>query len=208
MGVYGLDMPVSTRASRGTAYCALAGVSAIAAVVSYLHALDVVRSVGAVPPVSYLIPFLADLVILGASAALLDAARRGERVAILPALSLAVGVGVTLAMNVAAGWHHGTAGALVAGWPAVAFILALESIAGMVRRGRGIAPAAPDCGHVLPAAAPAEFKAVAAFEHARDCEGRDVALRAVGDVFGVHHATVGKLVKASANGSGEVTEHG
>jgi hypothetical protein len=198
-------MPVSTRASRGTAYAALAGVSAIAAVVSYLHALDVVRSVGAVPPVSYLIPFLADLVILGASAALLDAARRGERVAVLPALSLACGVGVTLAMNVAAGWHHGTAGALVAGWPAVAFILALESIAGMVRRGRGVpspkvSPAAPDCGHVLPAVAPAELKAVAAFEHARDCEGREVTLRAVGDVFGVHHATVGKLVKASANG--------
>jgi hypothetical protein len=201
-----LTMPVSARASRGTAYAALAGVSAIAAVVSYLHALDVVRSVGAVPPVSYLIPFLADLVILGASAALLDAARRGERVAILPALSLATGVGVTLAMNVAAGWHHGTAGALVAGWPAVAFILALESIAGMVRRGRGlpspkVSPAAPDpCGHEVPALASAEEKAVAAFEHARDCEGREVTLRAVGDVFGVHHATVGKLVKASANG--------
>jgi hypothetical protein len=199
-------MPVSTRASRGTAYAALAGVSAIAAVVSYLHALDVVRSVGAVPPVSYLIPFLADLVILGASAALLDAARRGERVAILPALSLATGVGVTLAMNVAAGWHHGAAGALVAGWPAVAFILALESIAGMVRRGRGVAPspgspAAPDqCGHALPEGAGRDERIVMAYRHATECEGLKNQRRAVGRQYGVHHATVSKLVKASANG--------
>ena len=39
-------------------------------------------------------------------------------------------------MNVAAGWSHGAGGRLVAGWPAVAFILALESLAGIVRRGR------------------------------------------------------------------------
>ena len=47
-----------------------------------------------------------------------------------------VGVGTTVAMNVAAGWSHGAGGRLVAGWPAVAFILALESLAGIVRRGR------------------------------------------------------------------------
>ncbi len=125
------------RATRALAGCALAGVSLIAAVVSYLHALAVVRAVGATRPVAWLIPFLADLVILGASAALLDAARRAGRLSPLAVFSLLAGIGVTLAMNVAAGWHHGTAGALVAGWPAVAFILALESLAGMVRRGRG-----------------------------------------------------------------------
>jgi hypothetical protein len=144
-------MPETTRATGSTrllAGCALAGVSVIAAVVSYLHALEVVERVGAAAPVAYLIPFLADLVILGATSALIDAARQRQRMSPLTVLSLVAGVGVTLAMNVAAGYGHGAAGALVAGWPAVAFILALESLAGMVRRGRGgvspqPAPAAP-----------------------------------------------------------------
>src|SRR5260221_612023 len=39
-------------------------------------------------------------------------------------------------MSMAAGWPSGVAGALVAGWPALAFILALESLAGLLRGGR------------------------------------------------------------------------
>lgn len=135
--------PAATSSTRVLAGCALAGVSAIAAVVSYLHGLAVVRAVGATGPVAYLIPFLADLVILGATTSLLDAARRQVAMPLLTVLSLLAGVGVTLAMNVAAGVGHGLAGALVAGWPAVAFILALESLAGMVRRGRGGESARP-----------------------------------------------------------------
>lgn len=135
--------PPATSSTRLLAGSALAGVSAIAAVVSYLHGLAVVQAVGAAGPVAYLIPFLADLVILGATTALLDAARERARMSLLTVMSLLAGVGVTLAMNVAAGFGHGLAGALVAGWPAVAFILALESLAGMVRRGRGGEPAGP-----------------------------------------------------------------
>ena len=202
-------MEGTSRASRGVAYAALAAVSLIAAVVSYLHALAVVQAVGARPPVAYLVPFLADLVILGASAALLDAARRGQRPPALAAGSLTVGVGVTLAMNVAAGWQHGTAGALVAGWPAVAFILALESFAGMVRRGRGTlsppgSPAVPDhCPHQVPAAAPAGERAVAAWLHIRDCEGRQPRFREVGRQVGIHHGTVAQMVRSSMNGDGQ-----
>jgi len=198
-----MGMTESTRATRWIAGCALAGVSLIAAVVSYLHALDVVRAVGATPPVEYLIPFLADLVILGASAALLDAARRRHGVPLLAVLSLAAGVGVTLAMNVAAGWHHGAAGALVAGWPAVAFILALESLAGMVRRGQkaavapDILPPPEDCPHEVAATAPLDERALAAWRHIRDCEGREPKYREVGRSLGVHHATVAKLVRAA-----------
>jgi hypothetical protein len=94
--------------------------------------------------VAYLVPFLADLVILGASAALLDASRQDQSRPPLAMVALVAGIGVTLAMNVAAGWGNGPAGALVAGWPAVAFILALESLAGILRRGRGaLSPIAP-----------------------------------------------------------------
>jgi hypothetical protein len=133
----------TTRAPRVVGWLALAGVSLIAGISSYFHALAVVQAAGATPPVSYLVPALADLVILGASADLLAASRAGQPRPRLTMLALAVGVVVTLAMNVAAGWGHGLGGRLVAGWPALAFILALESLAGLVRRGRGGASTAP-----------------------------------------------------------------
>ena len=133
-------MKQTTRAAVAVAWLALAGVSVLAGVASYLHGVAVVSSVGEGEPLDYLIPFLADLVILGASASLLAAARDGGRLPRLTIAALAVAIGVTLAVNVAAGWHHGWGGRLVAGWPAVAFILALHSLAGVVRRGRAGAP--------------------------------------------------------------------
>ena len=54
---------------------ALFALAAITAIVSYLHALAVVRSVGNSGAVAYLIPFVADLMIVSASMALLEAAR-------------------------------------------------------------------------------------------------------------------------------------
>lgn len=147
MPTYAEDMSETRKTPRVVGAAALAGVASIAAVVSYLHALAVVRAVGASGLVEWLIPFLADLVIVGASASLLDAARNGQRIPRLPVVSLAVAISVTLAMNVAAGLGHGLAGALVAGWPAVAFILSLESLAGIIRRSRHTEPDEPGCGH-------------------------------------------------------------
>ena len=126
-----------TSAPRAVGWLALAGVSLIAGIASYFHALEVVQAAGATAPVAYLVPALADLVILGASADLLAASRAGQARPPLTMVALGVGVVVTLAMNVAAGSGHGLGGRLVAGWPALAFILALESLAGLVRRGRG-----------------------------------------------------------------------
>lgn len=125
---------------RVVGWLALAGVSAIAGVASYFHALEVVEASGATAPVAYLVPALADLVILGASADLLAASRAGQPRPRLTMVALSVGILVTLAMNIAAGAHHGLGGRLVAGWPALAFILALESLSGLVRRGRGGVP--------------------------------------------------------------------
>jgi hypothetical protein len=137
------SQPATTRAPRVVGWLALAGVSLIAGIASYFHALAVVQAAGATVPVAYLVPALADLVILGASADLLAASRAGHTRPQLTMLALGVGVVVTLAMNVAAGWGHGLGGRLVAGWPALAFILALESLAGLVRRGRAGASEAP-----------------------------------------------------------------
>ena len=191
-------------ATRTTAVAALAGVSAIAAVVSYLHALAVVRAVGATAPVSYLIPFLADLVILGASAAMIDAARGGAAKPRLATVSLVAGVGVTLAMNVAAGLGHGVAGALVAGWPAVAFVLSLESLAVLVRSGRtsGKFPEVPatadQCPHTV--ATTRDDAITAAYLHARDCLGEPLSYRSLAASFDMHHSAVGRLVKTHLNG--------
>src|SRR6516225_4157785 len=143
----------AARAPRVVGWVALAGVSLIAGIASYFHALAVVQAAGATAPVAYLVPALADLVILGASADLLAASRAGQPRPRLTMLALGTGIAVTLAMNVVASHPHAMPSWLVDGWPAVAFVLALESLAGLVRRGRGgdAAPAVPAAsGHGEP----------------------------------------------------------
>jgi hypothetical protein len=138
---------------RTTAWLTLASVSIVAGVISYSHALSVVQAAGAGRIVAHAQPLLADLVILGASANLLDASRAGQK---LPKPSIAaaiIGGAVTLLMNVASGDPHAVPSWLVNGWPAVAFGLALESLLGLIRRGRGSdvsRPAAATCDHPEP----------------------------------------------------------
>ena len=194
-----------TRATKLTAGTALAGVSGIAGITSYLHGVAVTRLSGATAPVTYLVPFLADLVILGASADLLDASRAGARRPPLAMVALAAGITVTAVMNVAAGWPHGWGGRLVAGWPALAFVLALESLAGLVRRGRGgdsrnPAPATCDTGdtclHGPPESAAEALRIL--LEHGRDCLGEPVTYKEIGDALGIDRRKVAGLVKVPA----------
>lgn len=150
------DTSRTASAPRVVGWLALAGVSLIAGIASYFHALAVVQASGATAPVSYLVPALADLVILGASADLLAASRAGQERPRLTMAALGVGIVVTLGMNVAAADPHAVPKWLVNGWPALAFTLALESLAGLVRRGRGglvlsPVPAAPDRGETAEA---------------------------------------------------------
>ncbi|HEV2376218.1 MAG TPA: hypothetical protein VGS19_29115 [Streptosporangiaceae bacterium] len=194
-------------APRVVGWLALAGVSLIAGVASYFHALAVVRAAGATPPVSYLEPALADLVILGASSDLLAASRAHAERPKLTMVSLGVGVVVTLAMNIAAVDPGGVPKWLVDGWPALAFTLALESLVGLVRRGRGgestaPAPAAPvaqtvtvGCGHGV--AETMDERILDAFFHQRDCLGAAPSYRDLGRAFGIHHDTCGQVVKAA-----------
>jgi hypothetical protein len=159
------DTPRRTAsAPRVVGWLALAGVSLIAGIASYFHALAVVQAAGATAPVSYLVPALADLVILGASADLLAASRSNQPRPALTMTTLAVGVGVTLAMNIAAGGGHGLGGRLVSGWPALAFTLALESLAGLVRRSRdgGVSPVVPAASSQEPLTADMAWKELAA----------------------------------------------
>ena len=152
-------MEGTSRASRGVAYAALAGVSLIAGFASWLHAHSVIQAHGAGFLVAMSVPFLADLVILGASASLLAASRNAQTWPAWDVLALSVGAGMTLAMNVAVAEPWILPSWLIDAWPSVVFILALESLAGMVRRGRGTqsSPGSPgvsdQCRHGLPAGA-------------------------------------------------------
>ena len=108
----------------------LAALAAITGIVSYLHALTVVYLTGSAGLVAYLIPFVADLMIVTASLAILDAIRHRAPKPPLAMISLGAGIGSTLAMNIVAGLHTSAGGALVAALPPVAFVLSLETLMG------------------------------------------------------------------------------
>jgi Protein of unknown function (DUF2637) len=119
-----------------TARLSLAAVTGIAGVASYLHAYVVVQAADGQTFVARCIPVLADLVIASAAANLLDASRDGGRLPRLSVVAGIVGVVVTVAANVASGDPHSVPAWCVNVWPPVAFVLALESLVGHVRRGR------------------------------------------------------------------------
>jgi len=199
----------ATLTPRLVGWLALGGVSVIAGIASYFHAFAVVEAAGARPPVSFLVPALADLVILGASADLLTASRAGDKRPALTMVALGVGIVVTLAMNVAAADPHEVPKWLVNGWPALAFTLALESLAGLVRRGRGgVTQAAPavstvtvGCGHG--AAEDRDARLLDAYLHLRDCLGAKPSYRGIGAAFEVHHDTVRQVVMAADGEPGD-----
>ncbi|MEU7861231.1 DUF2637 domain-containing protein [Nonomuraea sp. NPDC049141] len=108
--------------------------AAVAAVVSYRHAFEVVVANGESGFTAVLVPLTIDGLIFASSMVLLDAARRGLKVPKLARFTLALGILATLAANVAHGWAHGPVGAIVAAWPALALVLAYELLMGLIRR--------------------------------------------------------------------------
>ncbi len=182
---------------------ALAALAAITATVSYLHALAVVRSTGSTGLVACLIPFVADLMIITASLALLEAARNGGSKPKLAIVSLLVGIGSTVAMNVVAGLAHGVGGALVASLPPVALVLSLETLMGLVRRARAggqpgrVQATAGKCPHRV--AGSADEAVLTAYLHGRDCLDEPPSQRHLASQFGVPRTKVAALV-SSVNG--------
>jgi hypothetical protein len=108
-------------------------VAAVAGVVSYDHALAVVRANGESGAVSLLYPATIDGLVYSASMAMLDAARRGVPAPRLARWLLALGIGATLAANVASGLRFGPVGALVAAWPALAVVGSYELLMLVIR---------------------------------------------------------------------------
>jgi len=149
------------KAIRWSTVAAVAVVALVAAFVSYRHALQVVSEHGEGWPVAQLYPLTIDGLIYAASMVLLDAARRGTRAPALAYAALVLGIGATLAANVAAGLAYGPAGAVVAAWPAPALVISYELLMLIVRGSARVpapvpvpVPAALANGHAAPEGAP------------------------------------------------------
>jgi hypothetical protein len=124
---------LTDRLIRITTALAVVGVAAVAAIISYQHAYELIRSHGESGTVARLEPFTVDGLIWAASMVILNASRRSQRVPRLAAWSLCAGIVATIGANVAHGLGHGPIGALVSAWPALALVGSYELLMAVVR---------------------------------------------------------------------------
>jgi hypothetical protein len=130
---------VTGRLIRITTALAVVAVAAVAAIISYQHAYELVRLHGESGPTARLVPFTVDGLIWAASMAILDASRRNRRVPRLAGWSLGVGIVATIGANLAHGIGNGPIGALVSAWPALALVGSFELSMTLIRAAHGAA---------------------------------------------------------------------
>lgn len=94
-------------------------VTAIAAVISYGHARELVQHYGTAGWTADALPLTIDGVVATCSLILVDCARHDRNAPWQAWLLLITGACATIAVNVAAGLSHGIVGAAIAGWPAL-----------------------------------------------------------------------------------------
>jgi hypothetical protein len=109
----------------------------VAAIISYQHAYELVRSHGECGTTARLLPFTVDGLIWAASMVVLDASRRNQPGPRLAAFSLGAGIVATVGANLAHGIGHGPIGTLVSAWPALALVGSFELLMMLVRIGHG-----------------------------------------------------------------------
>jgi hypothetical protein len=114
------------KAIRWSTIVVVAAVAAVAAVVSYRHALQVVTRYGETGLTGALLPGTVDGVVYCSSMVLLHAARHRCSVPTLARWGLGCGIAATLTANLAAGLGHGVPGAVIAAWPAAALVFSYE----------------------------------------------------------------------------------
>ena len=127
-GAGGVDRAI--RASTAAVVLAVAG---IAAYISYWHAYAVVREYGETGVTAQLEPATIDGLVYASSMATLYAARHRVPAPALARWLLVLGIAATLTANMAQGWSHGPAGAVVAAWPAVSLAGSYELLVWMIR---------------------------------------------------------------------------
>jgi hypothetical protein len=100
----------------------------------------------------------ADGLIMAGSMAMLDSARHGEKSHWLARTAVLGGILGSLAANAMTGISHGILGAVIAGWPALALVVAYELIMVMLRSASARSAAADD---VISQPVPEALEAVA-----------------------------------------------
>ena len=126
------------RLIRITTALAVVAVAVVAAVISYQHAFELVRSHGESGVTARLLPFTVDGLIWVASMVVLDASRRGQPIPRLAAWSLGTGIVATVGANLAHGVGHGPVGALVSAWPALPLVGSFELLMMLIRAERNV----------------------------------------------------------------------
>jgi Protein of unknown function (DUF2637) len=124
---------VTDRLIRITTALAVATVAAVAAVISYRHAYELVSTHGETGATARLVPFTVDGLILAASMLILDANRCHRPVPPLAQWCLGAGILATIGANLAHGLGHGPIGALVSAWPALALAGSFELLMTLIR---------------------------------------------------------------------------
>ena len=131
---------MTDRLIRITTTLTVVAVAVVAAIISYQHAYELVRSHGESGVTARLLPFTVDGLIWAASMVVLDASRRNRPVPRLAAWSLGAGIVATVGANLAHGVGCGLVGALVSAWPALALVSSFELLMMLIRAGRGTRP--------------------------------------------------------------------
>ena len=133
---------MTDRLIRITTALAVVTVAAVAAVISYRHAYELVSTHGETGVTARLVPFTVDGLILAASMLILDANRHGRPVPRLARWCLGAGVVAAIGANLAHGLGHGPIGALVSAWPALALAGSFELLMTLIRSETRVSPTA------------------------------------------------------------------
>jgi hypothetical protein len=168
-----------------TTALAVIAVAGVAAIISYQHAYELVRSHGEAGVTARLLPFTVDGLIWAASMVVLDASRRNHRVPRMAACSLGAGIEAAVGANLAHGLGHGPIGAVVSAWPALALVGSFELLMLLIKNqhqdGAGpSADAAPD-----QSAGPAPRAEHPACAHANLCADLDGQMRWLAGQLGI-----------------------
>jgi Protein of unknown function (DUF2637) len=194
---------VTDRLIRITTALAVVAVAVVAAIISYQHAYELVRSHGESGMTARLLPFTVDGLIWAASMVVLDAGRRNRPVPRLAAWSLGAGIVATVGANLAHGAGHGPVGVLVSAWPALALVGSFELLMMLIRTGRGTRPGEAEPWHqVVPPLvqqAPPELTAAPTLEQtvrARHEAGQ--SQRAIAREFNIDRRKVKRILDQAA----------
>ncbi|HZN74517.1 MAG TPA: DUF2637 domain-containing protein [Micromonosporaceae bacterium] len=124
-------MSAADRVITGAAVVTVAVLAGVAGAISYSHMAELARLHGEVGWRAHAFPVSVDGIEVVASLVLLAHRRAGTRAGWLPWAALAAGTAASVAANVAVG-PSDPVGRLVAGWPAVALLVAIKLLSGLL----------------------------------------------------------------------------